>query len=314
MTIVVTVTFNSSGFLRRQMDAMANQTLPVDKVIVVDNNSNEENKKAIADMESQYPFMHVIWQKENLGGAGGFETGVRFVVENEPACDYVWLMDDDAFPREDCHEKLLHCDCLKEAGCICPLIFGVELSAYQLYHYKKISRFLDKDLPVITSAQDLPEHVEIESSAFVGPFIKMSVVKDVGIPDGGLFIYGDDLEYIYRISRKYKVFLVTEAVINHRDVITNGKANASTAWKRYYQYRNRMLFVEKFATNGLQKMIGKTRIAFNGAKDRIAIKVKRLYPEYRDAMLMCIRKGIADGRKGLTGKIIDPVEFMKTYG
>lgn len=46
----------------------------------------------------------------NLGGAGGFHYGMRWAVEAN--YDYLWVMDDDCFPKTDALEKLLSADSL----------------------------------------------------------------------------------------------------------------------------------------------------------------------------------------------------------
>ncbi len=73
---------------------------------------------------------------------------------------------------------------------------------------------------------------EIDANAFVGPLVSANAIKDIGIANGGLFIYGDDTEYTYRLTRKYKMIVVKSAVINHRDVFASGTFNPSAWWKQ----------------------------------------------------------------------------------
>ena len=42
--IAVTVTYNSSSFLKRCIGALLKQTYKLDRIIVVDNNSNKQNQ------------------------------------------------------------------------------------------------------------------------------------------------------------------------------------------------------------------------------------------------------------------------------
>lgn len=217
--IVSTVTYNSNHFLRRLVEAVSKQTYTVKKVVAVDNASTQEHREKNRQLASEFPFLEIIESSENLGGAGGFEKGITYILNQRYKCDWIWIMDDDAFPREDCLEKLLEHRDLDDAGALCPLIFGVELQKFQLYHHKNKNKFLNLDIRAVNSVEEMPEIVQIETNAFVGPLVKMNVVEAIGVPDGSLFIYGDDTEYMYRISRKYKVYLVKSAVINHRDVI-----------------------------------------------------------------------------------------------
>jgi len=43
-------------------------------------------------------------KQENLGGAGGFNTGLKYGYENN--YEWIWFMDDDVVPQSDCLEKL----------------------------------------------------------------------------------------------------------------------------------------------------------------------------------------------------------------
>ena len=57
--------------------------------------------------DSDHVFLEKIYElKNNTGGAGGFEYGMKKALEYD--CDYVWIMDDDAYPRDNCLERLFH--------------------------------------------------------------------------------------------------------------------------------------------------------------------------------------------------------------
>ena len=132
--------------------------------------------------------------------------------------DWYWLMDDDAYPRKDCLETLLDTGKeLPDAGGLCPLIYGIDLKHYQLFHHKKLSRFMMKNSPVVRDADQLKAVTEEDANAFVGPLFSGKVVDELGIADGSLFIYGDDSEYTRRVSGKHKLYLIRDAVIDHQD-------------------------------------------------------------------------------------------------
>lgn len=312
--VVVTVTYNSSQFLRRQVESLRKSTIPVDKIVVVDNKSNDEHWDNVKKIALDNAKIDLLRQTDNLGGAGGFEKGVEYVLEKYSDYDWMWIMDDDAFPREDCLEKLLKFKDVNNLGCLSPMIYGVELKEYQYYHPKNASKFLNSNIAVTTDIKELSEITPIEINAFVGPLVKLSVVKKIGVPDGKLFIYGDDREYTYRITRSFKMFLVRDAVINHRDeVMDNGKINPKGIWKEYYHYRNSVLFIRKYKRTTLQEIIGELLLVKDAVRTSLSTLKHTRYRHYRGIRIRCVWKGLGDGLFGKSGKSIDPVEFNKKY-
>ena len=311
--VAVTVTYNSSDLLKRCVDALLTQTHKVDKIIIVDNDSAPEHKEKIKALASGEETIDVVFMKENLGGAGGFEKGMRYAAEN---CDAVWycLMDDDAFPTEECLEKLLeHCN-LPDVGCLTPLIYGVDNEEFQLYHHKRIVKFSSTDKTIYKNLKSVPEVSKIQANAFVGPLISKTAVKKVGFPDGGLFIYGDDTEYTYRIfCSGFNVYLIKNAVIKHRDVLLNNSNNYKAWWKAYYMFRNRVMFVDEFNKTAFGKFIGKMFVKYRLFKMSVKARIRRIPRKYKKIRIQMLKQAYADGKKGISGKTVDPVIFNRQF-
>ena len=72
--IVCTVTYNSSWYLDRLVRSIDCQSIKVEKIIVIDNASSEEHIKKIRKLEKDFSSLEIVQLKENLGGAGGFQT------------------------------------------------------------------------------------------------------------------------------------------------------------------------------------------------------------------------------------------------
>ncbi len=306
----ITVTFNTSQYVIRAIDAVLKQTHKVDYVIVVDNNSREEERNKVLAFIRDYSQVVMISLDENMGGAGGFSRGMEYARDKfQP--DWFWLMDDDACPMEDCLEELLKGAGMEEdIGCLVPLIWGMEKKQYQLYHYKRESRFLVRDIRVANEPNEIGILTPVESSSFVGPLVAGKAVEALGIVDGSLFIYGDDLEYIYRISRKFKVYLVKTAVINHRDILTDGTiVNPMAWWKDYYQYRNRIFFIVKYAATNWSKLVGKIMFDLILVKRMIFALVQKEYAGYRKIRIRLLYRAWYDGNHNRRGRTIDPVEY-----
>lgn len=315
--VAVTVTFNDFDYLEKAINALREQTVEVFKIVVVDNNSNEQNKIHLQELADDHKKeIDVVWSKENLGGAGGFEQGMRYAKEKYDP-DWYWLMDADAYPRKECLEKLLeNQNAYSNVGILAPLIFGVDLKQYQLYHHKKLVSFLARDAEMYKTYEEIPKASCIEADAFVGPLVAKKAVDELGIADGSLFIYGDDLEYTYRISRKYAVVLVKDAVINHRDQPVNGVQKPTNWWKDYYMFRNRVLFINKYSTNIINKWIGIALVILRLAKQMLLLKKSSYGKELKKIRKNLLISAFKDGMHGKKGKIVDPATIngvIKNY-
>lgn len=306
--IAVTVTYNDAVLLLKCVEALLGQKYPVSRVVVVDNNSDKRNKQLLKTITDEK--IDILTMNENLGGAGGFEAGMKHVVKQYDF-DWIWIMDADAFPRTDCLEKLLkHKDDRENIGYLAPLIFGVNLQRYQLHHHKKLARFLYRDLPLYSSFEEIPDISNVAANAFVGPLFSKRAIKELGVADGSLFIYGDDLEYTYRVTRKYSAFLVKEAIINHRDQPdANGTHEPEKWWKDYYTFRNRILFIRKFEKHALNRFVGEVLVVLRVVKQSVLCLGLPENNALKKVRLNIIWSGYKDGLNGKTGKTVDPGTF-----
>lgn len=307
--IAVTVTYNDVDFLLREIEYLEKQTYKVKKIVIVDNASNEECKEKLKKIENNKN-IDVIWLNNNIGGAGGFQKGMEYAYKKYNP-DWYWLMDADAYPQYDCLENLLKYKKISNnIGYLAPLIMGDDLKQYQLYHHKKLAKFLEKDLYIYNNSDNIKEITEIEADAFVGPLISKRAVETVGFPKGELFIYGDDLEYTYRISRQFDTYLIKNAVINHRDQPSNiGVQKPNNWWKDYYMYRNRIFFVREFQKNKIKMYIGFILVRLRCTK-QILLAYRLGYDKKLVKLrIQTIRKAYKDGLKNKTGRTIEPVAY-----
>ncbi len=291
---------------------MLNQTYPLYRIIIVDNNSNEHEKEVINNIAQQDHKIDVLWLDQNLGGAGGFEAGMKKAL-NELKSDWFWIMDDDAYPTPECLETLLsYKDEFPNIGSLCPAIYGIDNNAYQMYHHKIVTKYIMEDKRVNENYQDLSEVTKIEANAFVGPLVSTKVVEALGVADSGVFIYGDDTEYTYRVSREFNIYLIKNAIIQHQDPpITNNVGSPKSWWKSYYEIRNRFLFIGKFQHNLFLRTFAQAYLLFKVMKSLVATLIKPNYKGYRKIRLLLLLKACKDGIFNRKGKTIDPVEYIR---
>ena len=315
--VAITVTYNRSHTLLENIESLISQSYAVEKIIIIDNASNAEHKKVIHDLVKKYhKIIDLLEMEINIGGAGGFEEGLKYAY-NKYKSEWYWIMDDDAYPSENCLEKLINSKKryknINNIGYLCPLIYGKSLSKYQFYHHKNISRFLNKDEAIYNDYSKINDVTLLQANAFVGPLINKEAIEKVGFPDGSLFIYGDDTEYTYRISNIMNGYLIKDAVIFHEDMIqTDGRYNVKDLWKEYYMYRNRFLFINKFKKNIINKMLGYSLVCSSLLKNIIISAIKIKDKKYVKIKIKLLFYALRDGLVSKSGKTIDPQTFNES--
>lgn len=338
----ITVTFNRTGTLKKCIAALLSQTRAVDDIIIVDNHSKPEERAILDDLVKKDKRIHLHVLPDNMGGAGGFEAGMRLASERYPA-DWYWVMDDDAYPRPDCLEKLLlardeivvcggdiaEADNADKStkkqkispykykkeriGFLAPLIYGVDLKKYQLYHHKYLKgRALDS-VPIAENYEELLIYNMVDANAFVGPLISKDAVKNVGIADGSLFIYGDDTEYTYRVTRQFEGIMVRDAIIDHQDppFVGDNYLQPKGWWKEYYSNRNRIFLITKFQKKLSDRFFGYAEIIYQITGLAAAAIIKPKYRNYHILRAALLMQSLKDGLMNNRGKNIDPGKYAE---
>jgi len=231
--IAVIVTYNRKELLKESIEALLNQNYKNCDVLIVDNASTDGTYEYINELLKDNRVIYLN-TGANLGGAGGFNYGIKEAYKR--GCDYIWVMDDDCIVHKDTLEKFIEADkkLNGEYGFLSSKVLWKDGELCKMNIQKRtFSKWLKNfDKPL----------TEIAMASFVSLFIKAEIVKEMGLPIKEFFIWTDDWEYTRRISRKYKCYLVNDAVVTHK-CATNVGADISTVEgeriNRFkYLYRN----------------------------------------------------------------------------
>ena len=97
---VTVVNWNSGPYLRQCLHAVLHQSIPIEKIIVVDNASTDASLLEAEDLLS-----HV--QLLRLPHNAGFAAGNNIAVKMAEGCEWLAFLNVDAFPEPDWLEQLL---------------------------------------------------------------------------------------------------------------------------------------------------------------------------------------------------------------
>ena len=251
MTAVV-VTWNRRALLMECLERLFAQTWRDMDVLVVDNASDDGTGEALAPLV-EAGRIACVNPGENLGGAGGFQLGIRRAVE--AGCDYVWVMDDDAMPEPTALEALMRAG-EKLGG------FGW-LSGKTLWMDGSLCRMnVQRDLRMGNITDFSGEAIPAGAATFVSLLIPSDVVRSVGLPIREFFIWADDLEYTRRVSRQHPCWVIPASVTVHKCRTNNG-GNISTddesRISRYrLAYRNEVYLYRREGARGVLRLMLRT--------------------------------------------------------
>lgn len=273
------------------------------QLIVVNNASTDGTTGYLDGLDEPRVLIHHI--STNIGGAGGFETGMRLASEHfDP--DWMVLMDDDARPHDGVLERFFEQD-------------RSNAEAWAAAVYQPDGRICDINRPsynpflrpgvlfktLIGAGRDGfhlgPEEYSsseqriIDGTSFVGFFISRQGVARVGYPNGNLFLYGDDIIYTLQLTKAGgTIRFAPELGFEHAfSSVGEEDKRFRPLWKCYYHYRN-LLFVYRMASGPFFVLI---LPAFTA---KWLLKARH-YGGERMQFLRYVLKAIYDGLRGRTG-------------
>jgi GT2 family glycosyltransferase len=91
---VIIVTYNGSKWIEKCINSLLHSTYPID-IVVVDNCSADNS----VELLKQFPQIHLIQSKENLGFGKANNIGIDYALKND--ADYVFLLNQDTWIFDD---------------------------------------------------------------------------------------------------------------------------------------------------------------------------------------------------------------------
>jgi rhamnopyranosyl-N-acetylglucosaminyl-diphospho-decaprenol beta-1,3/1,4-galactofuranosyltransferase len=194
--VAVVVTFNRLALLQRLV-ARLRETESLAEILVVDNASTDGTGEWLATQPEPVTAVRLT---ENRGGAGGFHVGTQAAYD--AGADLIWLMDDDGIPEPDCLKVLLgHWDTDGGYDFWGPAVLAEQDPARLCFPIRLPGRatVVHRMSEVEAAARDgvIPDVV----IPFNGVLVTRELVERIGTPREEFFIWGDDVEYLWRARK-----------------------------------------------------------------------------------------------------------------
>ena len=221
---VIIVNFNTKELLGDCLSSIYKFTKGVNfEVFVVDNNSKDGSQAMVRE---KFPQVKLILNRDNLGFTKANNQGMKIARGN-----YILLLNSDTYLIENSFKKLLdEAKSLSTLGALGPQLLNQDKSIQQstgfFPHLPQVffwMSFID-DLP---GGQYLkPYHVDHDSFykkerqvdwiTAAAILVPKNVIKKVSVLDEKIFMYGEEIEWCYRIKKAgYNIYFSPIAKIVH---------------------------------------------------------------------------------------------------
>lgn len=269
---VVIVTYGERAHLVKQVvDSCVGGT--VKKIIIVDNGSGIDNKVKLIAISDMYPkTVEILTMESNTGSAGGFHAALE-----KASCiqdiDFILALDDDnkielasihkleqywqEHVRKDAEDNTvllaLREDRLHYMQFIATRDDDVLLGAKNSFMGFHIANYLKKIVGGSTKKQMFSEKIVSPIAPYGGMFFHRELLKRHGLPKKEMFLYCDDTEFSYRITKSGgEIIIIPDAKIIDLDQSWDSGSRkkrfnspileTKDDFRVYYSFRNRVFF------------------------------------------------------------------------
>ena len=208
------VTYNREKLLKRCLLNILDQSKKPDKILIINNGEIKSINKFILENNIE------IINQNNLGSAGGWNTAIAFALKDN--YDYIWLMDDDGYPDLE-SLKLLFENFQSSYSCLSSVVVNENeknrlifpMPYVDRYHnpvllnYRKKIRYVNKLIRYNKSKLFPFVHL------FNGALINLKAIKNIGNVNREYFMYGDEVDYYYRLREYGPVYSLLESYHYH---------------------------------------------------------------------------------------------------
>ncbi len=242
-TAVVVVTWNKAARVRdclRSLAALPDQDFDV---FVVDNASTDGTVEMI---RGEFPEVELLVNEENLGGAGGFNRGMRHALER--GYGLIWLLDNDVTVEPEALRALEGVMAERpDCGVVGSKIYAAGTG---LAFIQELGSFIDWENGGITLNRNgvfdhgrIAETVEVDYVPACSMLVRSATLEGLELFDPSYFLYWDDIDFCHRVARAgWKVLACGASEVNH---FSSGE-RAGTSLTIYYSLRNSLYFMKQY--------------------------------------------------------------------
>jgi GT2 family glycosyltransferase len=250
---IIIVTHNAKDFLRNCLKSVFDRIKNLSfEVFVIDNASSDGTFEML---KNEFPQVKVIFSKENLGFAKANNLAIK-----EAKGKYIFLLNPDTILLDENFEKLIDfAEKNPDVGAIGPKVLNSDLTIQHqckrgfptpwntLCYFLGLAKIFPKSkvfAGYLLTYLDTEKIQEVDSLSGCAMLVKRDVIEKVGMIDEDYYLYGDDLDWCYRIkSGGWKVVYFPETKIIHYG--GRGGTGKKPYFNIYHFYKSAFIFYRK---------------------------------------------------------------------
>lgn len=243
-TAVIICNYNKCEYVVNCIQSVIESKTDDYDIFVVDNASTDNSVTRIRELYGDK--VNLLVNQENLGGSGGFNTGICKAVSL--GYTYLWCLDNDVLVDEQALPPLVDfLDTHPDVGMVGSKVVHMEDPAV-IQQYGITVNF--KDFSVEANYYNrydddsIPSVVYSDAVAACSVLVRSSLVEQIGPMPEENFLYWDDTEWGIRCNLAgYKVASLGSSVVAHA---MGAKQEDVSTFATYYAWRNWIVFFLKY--------------------------------------------------------------------
>jgi GT2 family glycosyltransferase len=229
---VIVVNWNSGPYLRKCLHAVLNQSILIEKIIVVDNASTDAS---LLEAEDLLPYVQLI----RLAHNAGFAAGNNLAVKVAEGCEWIAFLNPDAFPEPDWLEQLLTAAKSRPEGAL----FGSRMiqaldpesldGVGDAYHVSGVHWRIGHGQKV---RDPVAHNAEVFSVCGAAMLCRRDLFLEVGGFDASFFCYAEDVDLGFRLRlRGQRCWYVHDSTVYH---VGSASTSKRSDFAVYHGHRN----------------------------------------------------------------------------
>lgn len=202
----IIVTHNRLELLKENINALRTQNYKLSEIVVVNNSSTDGTLMWLNNQKDL-----TIINQPNYGSSGGQYIGIKYCYEK--GYDWIWTLDCDVIPNDTSLKNLVSSlpFSSKDTGYLSSIILDEN---NQISHINL--PYLGNSQEIVTSFHEYKE-LSVKSASFGSLLLNSKCIEKIGFPKRDFFIWGDDVEYTFRIiANNFCGYMITNSIAIHK--------------------------------------------------------------------------------------------------
>ncbi|MFH1758972.1 MAG: glycosyltransferase family 2 protein [Patescibacteria group bacterium] len=219
-TAILILNWNGRELLADCLTSVFNQSHQNFTAYLIDNGSTDQSVQFV---KQNFPQVKLVELPRNLGNAGGRNTAIKKVLQDNPNVKYFITLDNDARPNKDCFKQLIaKAVSDKTIGIVTSKLLSGNPPSIQNTGIVATDNLLFEQQNAGKSINSCNQSQEVLAPCTACALIKKTVFKQISLFDEEMFIYQDDVEFGIRAQlASWQTFYEPTAIAFHLYSATN---------------------------------------------------------------------------------------------